>query len=291
MFKLELNKSTFIELIESINNNPEATKIVVNNLGGIDVILDTILPEMKENELDEIYVIGQLIFSSVWGADTYKEDWEKYIPRLKKLPLKLLTVLLMNYCPKRHKDNLDDSVLSYLLNHYFESNLTKAIYDELSGIFPTDEFNPKKFEQFKLDEHFKDELLNFEDLKFLDENKYKITIETKDLQTYLCQIVVGNKLDTEDKLRAFVEFVDYFSPSNHFDKKYRDLFIITVFESIQINGEEWEEYEYDIWETQFYNVNFEWSSSDHSQMIKESIKQESDHISKMLKINPNYRHD
>ncbi len=290
MFKIEFDKSTFLELIESLEGNSKAAKIIVDGLGGIDTVLDTILPEIKEDEPELIYIVGELIFSTL-GADTYKEDWENYFPRLIKLPLKLLVILLINWCPKKHKDNLDDSILSYLLNMYYESDLTKAIYDELSGIFLANDIEPKKFEQLKFDEHFKDELLKFEDLKFLDENKYKITIETKVLQSYLCQIVVGNKLDTEDKLRAFVEFVDYFSPSNHFDKKYRDLFIITVFESIQINGEEWEEYEYDIWETHFYNVNFEWSSSDHSQIIEESIKQESDHISKMLKLSPNYRHD
>jgi hypothetical protein len=288
--KIEFTKKTFLELIESLDYNTGATKILVKNLGGIATILDTILPEIKEDELDDLYIIGNLIFSTM-GADTYKEDWENYLPILKKLPPKLFSILLINWCPKRHKDDLDDSVLSYLLTHYYESDLTKTIYNELSEIFEANEIEPKQFEQFKLDEHYRNELLEFKDLNFLDENKYKITIETNEIKDILCQIITGNKLDTEDKLKSFVEFVDYFAPSNYFDKKYKDLFIISIFESIQVNGEEWEEEEYLIWKEHFYNVNFEWGSDELNEQIKYSVKQEADHISKMLKLNPNYRHD
>ena len=56
MFKIEFDKSTFLELIESLEGNSKAAKIIVDGLGGIDTVLDTILPEIKEDEPELIYI-------------------------------------------------------------------------------------------------------------------------------------------------------------------------------------------------------------------------------------------
>lgn len=295
MYEIRLEKTTQLLEILELCESKALAKVLLGKLGGVELLVDKIVSEYKdispmEDSLKDIYILGELIFSTV-GSDTYVEDWNKWFEHLRPLPVGYLIMLLSNWCPKRHCDWLSDSTLSYLLSCYYESNLTKEIYDEISEFFEREELEPKQFEQFRLDEHYKDELLNFNDLKFLIENKYKISIKTEDLKDLLCQVIIGNKLDSSEKLQTFCELVRLFAPSNHFDRKYKDAFVMEIFESIQINGGYWDEAQYHIWKEEFYDINFEWSYYDLSNQIENSIQQESNHISEQLKINPNYRHD
>jgi hypothetical protein len=58
-----------------------------------------------------------------------------------------------------------------------------------------------------------------------------------------------------------------------------------------VNGEEWEQYECDIWEEEFSDINFDRTLQEIKDQIEYSTQRESNHISEQLKINPNYRHD
>lgn len=297
-FKIEFNWDEFFELLEKMFENKDISEIMVRKFGGIYNILNIVIPEFENipvntKSKNDIYLIGELIFSTL-GSDTYKEDWDNYGYILRKLPIRYFFILISNWCPKRRCDNTGESVLLYLLNRYYEKdldteiyNILKPIYDEVEG-----EGNyPEQFEVFQLREHYKDELITFVDLNFLNENRSRAVFETNEIKSLFCQVIIGNKLDSINKLKTFCELVDYFAPSNQFDRKYRDAFIMEIFESIQANGEEWEEEEYLVWKEEFYNIDFDWSCEDLTCQIKDSVKNESDHISKMLKINPNYRHD
>lgn len=296
MFELKINTGDFLRLIEDIGENQNAIKNIINQVGGIEFVVNKIVNEYKnisptDDSLKDIYTLGDLVFGTL-GSDTYKEDWNNWFINLKPLPVGYLIMLLSSWCPKRHCDELDDSVLSYLLNHYYNVNdLTKDIYLEILGSFEREDLEPKRFEQFKLNEHYKNELLNFSDLKFLVENKYKISCETNILKDILCQVVIGNKLDTSEKLVLFCKLVKLFAPSNYFDRKYRDAFVLEIYESILVNGEEWEQYECCIWEEEFFDINFDRTLQEIKDQIEYSTQRESNHISEQLKINPNYRHD
>lgn len=295
MLASEFSENQFLDLLGSIQDRELGEKFI-KCFGGIHTAIPKVLEGYKDAEVNDdtkkdIYIIGDFLFSTI-GLDTYKEDWDNYFPILKVLPVGFLVMLLSNWCPKRHCDKLDDSVLSYLLNCYYNtSDITKEIYDSISGFFEEEDLYPEKFKQFKLDEHYKDELLQFTDLDFLIDEKYKITLDTDLLKSICCQVVMNKKLDSEIKLEKFCELVKCFSPSNQFNRKYRDAFILEIYESMFAIGEEWEEWEDQIWREEFYDVNWEWACSQINESINDSVKEESNHISKMLKINPNYRHD
>lgn len=295
MFELKLNVDGFLRLIEDIGENQVAIKNLVNHVGGMDLVINKTINEYKdvipnEDSQDVILILGNLIFHT-FGSETYKEDWETYFPRLRALPVGFLVPLLSNWCPKKRSESLDDSILSYLLTRYYESDLTKVIYNELSEIFQLLEIYPKQFEVFKLSEHYKDELLLFNDLTFLVENKYNIQYESKEIKTVLCQVAIGNKLNSIEKLRTFCELVELFAPSNYFNRLYRDAFVMEIYESVYLHGGEWNQIELCVWQEEFIDIDFEQSYQELSGNITMLLEQESNHISEQLKINPNYRHD
>ena len=88
-------------------------------------------------------------------------------------------------------------------------------------------------------------------------------------------------------MNIFCSIIEWYAPKNMFGRKYRDVFVLSIFES-NIN---WTEEEYDIFDDYFYNVNFDECAQMYQDIINQSYDDESKYISDKLKINPNYRHD
>lgn len=88
-------------------------------------------------------------------------------------------------------------------------------------------------------------------------------------------------------LDLFCRLVNFYAPNNYLGKKYKKAFVLYVFEGY----EEWSQEQFDYICEEFYDIDFADAAADHYAYINESISQEANYISNMLKKYPNYRHD
>lgn len=295
------NKIKVVEFLDSlikINDiSSYALKESLNLFGGRNVVVQLLFnfftsePDKLENE--NYKSIYQDILFGCSDSESYEDDWNEVWWLVKDLPLKFIVDSLESYPPGRSGSSADKA-LSYLLskkyNISFVSDLTKEIYEELSDLFYDE---PGAFGEFRETQHFLDELLEFNDPQWLYENYSNFSFDKEAILKLLKRVVETRKLDTPEKLGVFLSMVKYYAPENSFSRKYRDAFVLEIFEANDDSGiDTWSEESISMWKDEFYNIDFEWSNSEViKDQINDSHKQEANHISEKLKINPNYRHD
>lgn len=295
------NKIKVVDFLDSLFEIGEissyALKESLNLFGGRSVVMQLIFnfftaePDNLENA-NYISIYQDILFGCS-DNKSYEEDWDEVWWLVKDLPLKFIVDSLESYPPGKGGSSADKA-LSYLLskkyNISFASDLTKEIYEELSDLFYDE---PEAFKKFKKVQHFLDELLEFNDPRWLYETYSEFSFDKEVILELLKKVVETRKLDTPEKLNVFLGMVKYYAPENSFSRKYRDAFVLEIFEANDQSGiDTWSEESIAMWKDEFYNIDFEWSNSEViKDQINDSHKQEANHISEQLKINPNYRHD
>ena len=297
MYEIKLENSSHLLEIFELCENEALAKMLLKKLGGVELLVDKIVAEYKDipptdDSLKDIYILGELIFSTI-GSSTYVEDWDKWFEYLRPLPVGYLIMLISNWCPKRHCDNLDDSVLSYLLSCYYNSDLSQQIYDEISEFFEKEDLEPTMFEQFKKKIHFRDELALFDDVSFIEKSYTDFSFETTEILEILKGIILARKLNDFNQIELFICLVKWYAPSKSvFDTyKYRS-FVLEVFETDDESGVEmFSTNTFQIIQEYFYDVNFMDTSYEIKQLYQITVENEANHISSMQEKYPNYRHD
>lgn len=274
-----------------------ALKESLNLFGGRNTVMQLLFnffttePDKLENS--NYISIYQSILFCCSDNNSYEEDWDEVWWLVKDLPLKFIVDSMESYPPGKSGSSANKA-LSYLLskkyNIHFTSGLTKEIYEELSDLFYDE---PEAFKEFKKVQYFMDELLEFNDPRWLYETYSEFSFDKEAILELLKRVVETRKLDTPEKLSIFLGMVKYYAPENSFDRKYGDAFVLEIFEANDDSGiDTWSEESIQMWKDEFYNIDFEWSNSEViKDQINDSHKQEANHISEQLKINPNYRHD
>ena len=259
----------------------------------IQLLFNFFTTEPDKLEDDNYSTLYKSILFDCSLNQTYKDDWDEVWYLVKDLPLKFIVNTLEEYPPGKKSIQGEDRALSFLLNNYYNCNyLTKDIYNELKSLF---ECEPIDFKKFRKQEQFKIKILEFNDLEWLKENYSEFSFDRDEILNLLKQVIINNKLDNLMKFDLFIDVVKFFAPYNTINKRYRDAFILEVFESIEgieMLDEEWDKEKYKLLVENFPEIDFE---IDNSKDIKDSIdivcKEEADHITKQLQNNPNYRHD
>ena len=297
MYEIKLEKTAQLLEILELCESEALAKVLLGKLGGVELLVDKIVSEYKdvpptEDSLKDIYILGELIFSTL-GSDTYVEDWDKWFEHLRPLPAGYLIMLLSNWCPKRHRDELDDSTLSYLLSCYYNSDLTQQIYDEISEFFEREELEPTMFEQFKKKIHFRDELALFDDVSFIENSYTNFSFETTEILEILKGIILARKLNDFNQIELFIRLVKWYAPSKSVFNTYNyKAFVLEVFETDDESGVEmFSSTTLQMIHEYFYDVNFMDTSDEIKQLYQITIEDEANHISYMQKKYPNYRHD
>lgn len=297
MYEIKLEKTAQLLEILELCESEALAKVLLGKLGGVELLVDKIVSEYKdvpptEDSLKDIYILGELIFSTL-GSDTYVEDWDKWFEHLRPLPAGYLIMLLSNWCPKRHRDELDDSVLSYLLSCYYNSDLTQQIYDEISEFFEKEDLEPTMFEQFKKKIHFRDELALFDDVSFIENYYTNFSFETTEILEILKGIILARKLNDFNQIELFIRLVKWYAPSKSVFNTYNyKAFVLEVFETDDESGVEmFSSTTLQMIHDYFYDVNFMDTSDEIKQLYQITIEDEANHISYMQKKYPNYRHD
>ena len=262
MYEIKLEKTAQLLEILELCESEALAKVLLGKLGGVELLVNKIVSEYKdipptEDSLKDIYILGELIFSTV-GSDTYVEDWDKWFEYLRPLPVGYLIMLISNWCPKRHRDELDDSVLSYLLSCYYNSDLTQQIYDEISEFFEKEDLEPTMFEQFKKKIHFRDELALFDDVSFIENYYTNFSFETTEILEILKGIILARKLNDFNQIELFIRLVKWYAPSKSvFDTHNYKAFVLEVFETDDESGVEmFSTNALQIIHEYFYDVNF-----------------------------------
>ena len=297
MYEIKLEKTAQLLEILELCESEALAKVLLGKLGGVELLVDKIVSEYKdvpptEDSLKDIYILGELIFSTV-GSDTYVEDWDKWFEHLRPLPAGYLIMLLSNWCPKRHRDELDDSTLSYLLSCYYNSDLTQQIYDEISEFFEKEDLEPTMFVQFKKKIHFRDELALFDDVSFIENSYTNFSFETTEILEILKGIILARKLNDFNQIELFIRLVKWYAPSKSVFNTYNyKAFVLEVFETDDESGVEmFSSTTLQMIHEYFYDVNFMDTSDEIKQLYQITIEDEANHISYMQKKYPNYRHD
>ena len=297
MYEIKLEKTAQLLEILELCESEVLAKVLLGKLGGVELLVDKIVSEYKdvpptEDSLKDIYILGELIFSTL-GSDTYVEDWDKWFEHLRPLPAGYLIMLLSNWCPKRHRDELDDSTLSYLLSCYYNSDLTQQIYDEISEFFEKEDLEPTMFEQFKKKIHFRDELALFDDVSFIENSYTNFSFETTEILEILKGIILARKLNDFNQIELFIRLVKWYAPSKSvFDTHNYKAFVLEVFETDDESGVEmFSTNALQIIHEYFYDVNFMDTSDEIKQLYQITVENESNHISSMQEKYPNYIHD
>lgn len=259
----------------------------------IQLLFNFFIAEPDKLEDDNYSNIYKSILFDCSLNQTYIDDWDEVWYLVKDLPLKFIVNALEEYPPGKKSIQGEDRALMYLLNNYYNCNyLTKDIYNELKSLF---ESEPINFKKFRKQEQFKIKILEFRDLEWLKENYSEFSFDRDEILSLLKQVIINNRLDNLMKFSLFIDIVRFFAPFNTINKRYRDAFILEIFEGIwgiEVIDEEGDEEKYNLLVENFPEIDFE---SDNSKDIKDNIdivcKEEADHITKHLQNNQNYRHD
>lgn len=294
-------KMGYLDFLDKISNFTTEIDKAIALFGEKKKIIEEALNYLLENDIEEnkreIYfeVIGILIFDNSDNR-TYREDWEEYNYLLKKVPNDILIDWLYTYKPGKHREEASELALDWFLNNKFEGELTLENSKILLEIFEEyDEQDiPEKLETFKKKNHFVNELNLFQDLNFLEENYTKFSFDKKEILEILKYITLERKINNFDGMATFINLIKWYAPSkNPFGPDYRKEFILEILNTLPEDGiQSWSDEALEFIKDSFYDIDFE---NDDLEFIKMNnkliIQNEADHISKMLKINPNYRHD
>ena len=236
-------------------------------------------------------IFNEILFDDNFQGETELEMWDEFwLDGLNKFPLEYLVETMLKHPPCYRSSKRSDATLDYLLRRYYQVSEVDSLNDnqieELANLF--DEFDeiPSELNEYKNKKEFENKLLEFEDLDYLNNNYTNNSYETKEIQELLCKVADSGKIN-KDNLNDFCIIIDWYAPKNMFDRKYRDTFVLSIFES----NIGWTEDEYNIFDDYFYNINFDECAQMYQDIINQSYQDESDHISRQLKLNPNYRHD
>lgn len=291
----EVTVFKFLDKVVGLDDGP--LTMVLDLFGGrtkiIDVLVEYFLGEpdnLKDKQQKETF--KQILFSCS-GNDTYAEDWEQLWDKLKDLPVGFLVESLEENPPGKNSGKCTDVALNYILWKKYDvsstDDITKEIYEELKDLFYSE---PEDFKKFRLRQHFIDEVLEFNDPRWIYETYSEFSFDKEEILEILKQVVTGRKLDTIEKVGIFLGMVRYYAPQNIFDKKYRDQFVLEIFEADDGSGVGmWSEDVEALWKEEFYDIDFDDCSEAIKDRISDSCKAEAKHISEQLKINPLYRHD
>ena len=294
-FNVNISVHTFLDKLPGMDVEP--LKRVMEMFGGRDFVINTLVEyfstesESKKLGNEQIKEVVMSILFDCSGNDTYKEDWNSLWDTIKDLPLSFLVEALLTYPPGRLCDDSADVALSYILwNKYGTNEVTAKIYEELKDHFDDD--IPHDFSKFVQKKHFVDELLLFNDLNYIEENFKEIDFDKEEILQLLKQVALTRKLDSYEKFSKFIRLINWYKPQNVFAKKYGDAFVLEIYEVDDESGiEMWSDSIQELWQEEFYNIDFSTSSEWLKEVIAGDIKKEADHISEQLKINPLYRHD
>lgn len=292
---IKLNASEILDALAGIDSSTLTS--ILKILGGRNNLIDFLVEYFKEfpNDLknDQKNEVFQYILFECSGSSTYREDWEELWPKLEDLPLGFLVDALQAYKPGKNGADAEDVAVSWLLSWKYNTNeVTQEIYNELVQYFDKDSL-PEALDKFKKREHYINELCLFEDLDFIEDNYTYFDFDKEEISEILKGIILARKLDDPIKLSIFLALVEWYAPKkNPFGPQYRKEFILEI---IQVDDESGiEMFSENSWEKireEFYDIDFEISA----EMVKDSnqqmIQDECNHITKMQKINPNYRHD
>lgn len=294
-------KMGYLDFLDKISNFTTEIDKAIALFGEKKKIIEEALNYLLENDIKEnkreIYfeVIGILIFDNSDNR-TYREDWKEYNYLLKKLPNDILIDWLYTYKPGKHREEASELALDWFLNNKFGGELTIENSKILLEIFEEyDEQDiPEKLKIFKEKNHFINELKLFQDLNFLKENYTEFSFDKKEILEILKGITLERKINDFDDISTFITLVKWYAPSKQsLGPNYRKEFILEILMVPTEDGiPSWSDEALEFIKDSFYDIDFENDSLEFTKMNNKSIIQnEAEHISKMLKINPNYRHD
>ena len=292
-FKADITPAKFLDKIMGLDDGP--LLMVLDLFGGRESVIDILLKYFDErpDELGDANILNsfdQILFRCS-GNETYVQDWDLLWDKLENLPIGILIYLLESNPPGKRNQNCSDVALNYYMWKKHSSNtITKEIYLELKDAFDGE---PEEFKKFRKVQHFIDEVSEFTDPGWLFQNYSEFSFDKEEILGILKQPIINRKLDTLEKLSIFLRMVRFFAPQNSFDRKYKDAFVLELFEIDDQSGiEMWSEESIKLWKEEFYDIDFDWSNSEIiKDQIDSSCKTEANYISEQLKINPNYRHD
>lgn len=293
-FKADITPTKFLDKIMGLDDGP--LLMVLDLFGGRESVIDILLKYFEErpDELGDANILNsfdQILFRCS-GNETYVQDWDLLWDKLENLPIGILIHLLESNPPGKRNQNCSDVALNYLLsNKYNKSEATLEIYEELKDYFIDEQ--PEEFIKFREKQHFINELKLFNDLNFIEDKYTEINFEINEIKELLKEIVISRKLENLHQIKLFLTLVNWYAPKNSFDRKYKDAFVLEIFEVDDNSGiPMWSDEVIDLWKEEFYNIDFDWSNSEIiKDQINSSCKNEANYISEQLKINPNYRHD
>ena len=294
----EVEVNDFLSLLAGMEDAP--VEAVLKLFGGrikiIGILIHYFIKNPENlNDRNTYDTFKQILFS-VSGNETYEEDWDILWDKLKFLNIQIIVKLLEEHTPKRRHEKTEDAALRYLLEkRFFKTNIAMLtehniiIYNEIKDLF---EVEPEALKLFRKKKFFVDKVLEFkeDDLKIIYDNYSEYKFETDEILEILKNSVESFKIDTTEKLSIFLNLVRFYAPINSFDRKYRDAFILEIYEAHPDEG--WNETMLALWQDEFYNVKFNTiCSAEVKDQIQDRNSEEAKHIGDMNKKYPNYRHD
>ena len=245
------------------------------------------LLELIEKDFDE--ELSANVFDKLSDLERYYSDcWDEWIipeirDRLQKnksVNPKNIIVGLHACPPKKNGQDVSD-ILAGRLNGILDlkySNCNDELFqwmEEYCGI-------PPEWEEEMNINHFTDELKDFNDPKAIEEMMDAgIDYDEIKMEDILTELAQNGKANNH--LELFLRLIDASSPASNCFRSYDKEYKANI-----INEGTWDEKEFNKITEEFYDVDFEMPYSD---IIKESVQAECDHITKMTAINPLYRHD
>lgn len=286
--KFEISVEEFLKILQDCNDRRPILELV-----GRKNLIHKCIELFLENGTiakDNYSIFNEILFDDVFDGETYKEIWLEFWQQgLNEFPLDYLVDALTSYKPGRRSDKSADVALNFLLYYYYKVELEDLDSDKLENLaklFEEIAELPSDLIEYKSKLVFERCLLEFEDLEYLNNNYTNVSYDTKVIRELLCKVADSGKIDV-DNISVFCQLVDWYAPQNVLGRRYRDVFVLSVFEA----NENWSEDEFDTFDEFFYNVDFDECAQMYQDNINQSYEDESRHISEQLKISPNYRHD
>ena len=269
----------------------------------VETFLETYFPNtinMIDDIFDEINNIDlgkhrDIIFQVIFNSEhrySNEELWEKYFNKFNEhFPLSYLIEKLWDH--DFRGCNNENEIMNFIMSKKYRCNnldeLTSEQFEELCKAFEDNDYVdiPGDVENFLRKKKFVDHLLSFKDVRYIEDNYHIIDFEINEIRDILTLVAKNQDQIPNFDLDLFCDLVKFYAPNNYLGKKYRNAFVLYVFEGY----EEWTQEQFDYFSEEFYDIDFADAASDHYAYINESISQEANYISNMLKKYPNYRHD
>ena len=168
----------------------------------------------------------------------------------------------------------------YVFDLLTDDSLTAEIleiYEDLEGL-------PTKYKEKLENMKIIPEVMKMNNLIFIENNFKDINYHGNEEIIDILKTCILN-VKNEDQCRLLIRMVDWFKPARGaFEMNKQGAFICAVFDT---DSDFWNRYE-DIIKETFYNVDFEFG---YEKMYQLQITDEANHISRMQKMYPLYRHD